>query len=67
MNANKLRGKIKERGETLEQFAEQMGISTTALYRKLRGDTEFSREEIQRAGTLLQLTGAELLAIFFAD
>ena len=67
MNTNKLLGKIKERGETLQSIAEKMRISLSALRRKLYGKTQFNRQEIENMGEVLELTNQELLEIFFAD
>lgn len=67
MNKNKLLGKIKEHGTTLEQFAGEVGISLSAIRRKINEDTQFTREEIEKICELLNLTNEELLEIFFAD
>lgn len=67
MNTNKLLGKIKERGETLQSIAEKMRISLSALRRKIYGKTQFNRQEIENMGEVLELTNQELLEIFFAD
>lgn len=67
MDKNKLLGKIKEHGTTLQQFAVQVGISLSAMRRKICEDSQFTRDEIERISNLLNLTDDELLAIFFAD
>lgn len=45
MNKNKLLGKIKEHGTTLEQFALELGISLSAIRRKINGNTVSFLEE----------------------
>lgn len=67
MNRNKLIGKIKEQGKTIQQMAAEVGISLTAMSRKINGKTQFTREEIEKIADLLELTNEELLAIFFSD
>lgn len=67
MNANKLRYYIADRGRTLNDFKEALGISKTALYRKMNGKSEFKREEIQKAIFWLRLSNEETMAIFFND
>lgn len=67
MNTNKLLGKIKENGATLQQIAEKMNISLSALRRKIYGKTQFNRQEIEKISDILKLTNQELLEIFFAD
>ena len=67
INSNMLRGKIIERGLTVEKLAEIMGINTSTLYRKLsNGDTMLVRDAnaIVRA---LKLSADEAIAIFFGD
>lgn len=67
MNANKLRYYIAERGKTLTDFEAALGISKAALYRKMNGKSEFTREEIQKAIFWLGLSDEETMAIFFSD
>lgn len=65
MNTNKLLGKIKEKGLTIEQFATQNGFSLSSFRRKMKDETGFTREEINRVSKALDLTNEELLNIFF--
>ena len=57
--------KIKERGYTLEAFAVELGINYSTLYRKMNGDSDFTRSEIQQVKTVLSLDIATADAIFF--
>lgn len=65
MDANLLRGAIVAHGYTLLEFSEAVGIKRTALYRKLRGITEFDRSEIERIIAVLDLTADQVNDIFF--
>ena len=62
MNANKLRGKIVERGMNIGEFCKAAGFD-----RKMRGDIEFNREEIERIINALEMTDEELKSIFFEN
>lgn len=42
-------------------------MTASAFYKKLRGETEFTREEIQAISEVLNLTDEQLLGIFFED
>lgn len=46
-------------------LAEQIGISRTALWRKLKGESEFTAAEINIMQNYLRMTNEECLAIFF--
>ena len=67
MRKPKLLGKIKENGLTLGEAAQVGGMSLSAFRRKLDGDSEFTRNEINALCDGLHLSNEELLAIFFAD
>lgn len=65
--ANLLRGKLAERGYTLTALAAEMGIVQSTLHRKMKCETEFDRPEILQIKEILNLSGEEVMAIFFAD
>lgn len=44
---NKFLAYLKEHDITVEQIASVLGISKTTLYRKLNGESDFYRSEIQ--------------------
>ncbi|MCD7837901.1 MAG: DUF739 family protein [Clostridiales bacterium] len=67
MDANKLRYFIADRGETLSTYEMALGISKTALYRKMKGKTEFTREEIEKTIHFLNLSKEDTMSIFFAQ
>lgn len=67
MNANKLRGKIVEKGMNIGEFCKAAGFTRATFDRKLRGDIEFNREEIERIINALEMTDEELKSIFFEN
>lgn len=62
----RFRAKVIEKGLTLQKIAEIMGIKEATLYRKMNGDSDFTRNEIQLFREKLGLSAAETDAIFFA-
>lgn len=68
VNINKLRGKIVERGITIEQLANQIGVDRSTLYRKMNNEGEsFTIKEANMICKALKLTGQEATAIFFSQ
>ena len=67
MKQNVLRGKIVEHGMTIGKFCECAGISRSSFDRKMSGSSEFTRDEISRIVTALNLSAEETCNIFFAD
>lgn len=47
-NENEFRVSLDRARLTVKQVAEFLGISTTTLYRKMSGESDFYREEIQK-------------------
>ncbi len=64
-NYNKLKGLIKEKLGTQSKFADELGISRTSLYERLKGNVPFSQNEIHRAKKILNINNQELTAVFF--
>ena len=54
-------------GITLPQVAEALGISRSALWRKLHGISDFTRAEIVAACNLFDIGADRMLEIFFDD
>lgn len=67
MNANKLRGKIAERGMTVGAFCESVAINRSSFDRKMAGQHEFTRSEIKRIVDFLNLSPEETMSVFFAE
>lgn len=65
MDAERLKYEIRKNGMTLEEFCDDIGISTSAFYRKLKGSTEFTREEISVIVNRLQIKDPK--EIFFPE
>ena len=57
---------IKRAGLTQEAFASELGINYSTLFRKMTGESDFTRAEIQIAKKVLNLSLEEADAIFFA-
>lgn len=66
MDANKLRDSIAARGKTLRAFEAAFGSSKTALYRKMKGKSACTREEIQKPSFWVGLSDEEAMSIFLA-
>ena len=65
-DANLLRAKIIEKGRTILEICNQIGVCEATFYRKLQRNGDFSRFEIEKITACLQLSVAERDAIFFA-
>jgi transcriptional regulator with PAS, ATPase and Fis domain len=66
MNINKLKGKIVERGLNVEKLAKLIGVDRATLYRKLNvADTRITIGEATKMKSVLELTEAEAIEIFF--
>ena len=66
VNANKLKGKIVERGMTVGRLAQEVGMDRATMYRKLK-DGSFTVKEAQLIGLALGLTKQDVMDIFFND
>lgn len=66
-NRNLFRAKVVAMGMTLEEVARQMGINPSTLDRKMSGNSDFTRSEIQSLRKMLTMTADECDSIFFAD
>lgn len=62
-NENLLRAALAEIGMKMSDLADLMGISLSALYNKVNGNSEFTRSEIQTAAEFFGWNKAN--AIFF--
>ncbi len=67
MSYAKLRGKIREKFATQEDFAEAMGMDRSTLSLKLNSKSEWSRIEIEKACYLLGIQIEEVYAYFFTE
>ena len=67
MNSKKLKIKLLEKEKSLEELANYIGCNIVTLYRKLNGESDFSRNEVQLIAIFLELSSAEVNSIFFDD
>lgn len=72
MKANLFLGKLKLMGKNVSWLLEEMGkegeeISKSSIYKKLRGETQFTAVEIKTIAKVMDLTNEEMLDIFFAE
>ena len=68
VNINKLKGKIVERGMSMEALADLTGLSRATLYRKINANGEdFTIREADSIAHALELTYEEVNAIFFSQ
>lgn len=49
-----------------DELCKAMKISKSAFFRKCNGQSEFTRNEIERIASILGLSGEDILSIFFA-
>ncbi|MGJ0847473.1 helix-turn-helix domain-containing protein [Tissierella praeacuta] len=68
VNINKLKGKIVEKGLTIEKLAEKIGVDKSTLYRKIGNEGEaFTIKEANLICEILELNGKEATEIFFSQ
>ena len=72
MNTSLLKATITIKGLKMNEFFEKLNkekpiMTASAFYKKLRRETEFTREEIQVISDVLNLTDEQLLSIFFDE
>ena len=63
----KFHGRVVSEGYTLAEVAAKIGMNPATLYRKMSGESDFTREEIQKLRAVLRLSADETDVIFFAD
>lgn len=66
INIRKLRGKMVEKGVSMEKLAEAIGVNPATLYRKFMNDGKTLRVcEANQIVRELELTSEEAMSIFF--
>lgn len=63
---NEFRAEIARRGLTIKEVAKMLGIDPVSLYRKMKGESDFFRNEIQTIREKFSLTDNDVIKIFFA-
>lgn len=66
MNANKLKGKIVEKGLNVAKTADLIDINKSSFYRKLNGFDSFTVNEASKLKEVLGLSNLEALDIFLS-
>lgn len=67
MNTIELKVQMTRKQKTAEQLCATLGISKTAWYRKIGGDSQFTQGEINGLRRELELNDQQVIAIFFDD
>lgn len=67
VNLSLLTEKIEKSGMKRKAIAEKMNLTTAGLHNKLKGKRDFSASEIKGIAHALNLTGDDILSIFFAE
>lgn len=65
MNRARLEYEMKERKVTVDMACKAAGLTPSAWYRRLRGETEFTQGEIQSLMNLMKLESP--MGIFFTE
>ena len=66
LNANKLKGKLVEKGFTIAEIAQELGINPSTFYRKVKKNS-FEIGEADRIVKALSLSEKEAIDIFFTN
>lgn len=66
-DAFKFKAKVVENRKTLESVAREMGVNYSTLYKKMYGISDFTREEIQKLKSILNMSADDVTSIFFCD
>ncbi len=66
MNIRKLMSKLAYKNCNTAELAEALGLSKTSVYRKLSGKSDFTCTEISKLKSRLELSGDDLVQIFFS-
>lgn len=64
---SKLLGRIREKGLTQKELAEQIGISATTLNLKLCNNNFFTQKEVLKLCKALDISNGEVADYFFAE
>ena len=64
---DKLKGKMREAGMTIEKLASAVGLSRTGLFNKIHGKKEFLVSEVVKICKILNIDETEMQVIFFAQ
>lgn len=65
-NKNKFKYFVAEKDKTLGEVSDYLGINPATLTRKMNGESDFTRSEIQAISLYLGLSVTEVVDIFFS-
>lgn len=65
MNSPEFRAAVARSGKTNRELAKSLGLSETAFYNKVGGQTQFKNSEIKKLTELLGLSMKSVNEIFF--
>lgn len=65
MNLNLLKSQMALKGKKVADIAAHLGISKSAMYRKLNGKSDFTRKEICELMSFLKIDTQIAMEIFF--
>lgn len=66
LDVQKLKGKIVEKGKSVESVSAELGINPATFYRKLKNNS-FEINEADKLVDILSLTNDEAVSIFFSS
>ncbi len=64
-NTNKLKGRITEKGYTLSEFSEIIGMSRPSMRKRINALADFKLSELERICEVLEISKAEIGEYFF--
>ena len=67
MNTRELKAQMILKGKTIDQICAALGISRSAWFRKVGGDSQFTQGEIMNIRHELELDDQQTMMIFFNE
>lgn len=65
INLNLLKSKLALKNKSISSLAQDIGLNKSTFYRKVRGESDFTRKEITDIVVFLGLNQEEMCEIFF--
>lgn len=66
-NEMELKAECVRKGLSQKELAAKLGIDTATLYRRFKGESDFTRSELQIIRGVLNLSDERFIEIFFAE
>lgn len=67
MNVRELKAQMIRKDKTVDQLCSAIGISRSAWFRKVGGESQFTQGELNDLRRELELDDHQIMAIFFSD